>query len=529
MPAAAPLCLLLLFACLAHTPAAAGFRVVARSGDDAPGRANERLNTLAEASIDNEGRVAFYASTQDRTTLEGFLFQAFVERETGLRRIQPAGAGHSVSTFGHTSSGLVLFRDNTVVEGTGPVTGLWIDSPAGVTTVVRRDPLPIGGPVDPPLTISDNGLVAYSFRDANEYPHGSVWLFDGTSSRLIANGDDLREPGATIATGSVSAPIVNNAGDVLFEQRGVYGDLNALVLQRNDQQSVIASPGAPAAGVPNAEINALFGKRLNNRGEIAYWSTLRGDGIDPLNNQALYFADEAGTSLIAREGAAAPGVADDARFASFVRVSDAGFVSGSPTFELNDHSQLAFMAWLRGDGVDESNDQGVWRYNDDALELVIREGMPAPGGPAGSVVAELSAPVLNDAGQLAFAGKLSGPGVNAASDDVVWATDPDGVVELIVREGDLFPLGESPFPAENRLQRVGFLGGESLASTHFAPLGANGRATGMNDRGQVAFFAQLANGEQMIVVSDAVAIPEPHAFALLLTVGLLGAARSTRG
>lgn len=507
--------------CWGPIEAWADLRIAARSGGDAPGLPDERLVNLYYTSIDNLGQVAFGASTQNRTSLNGFIDVAFVERTGTLHRIATGAvdANDQIKIYAQTSSGLVLFRDEPNFEG-GGVTGLWIDHPNGVMTAVRGDPLRIGGPLDPPATISDNGLVAYSYRDNSEFRNGSVWLFDGVSARLVADGAEFLEPGAQIATGHVAAPIVNNSGDVLFEHRPDWGEVEALVLQRSGDLAVIAAPGNPAVGVAGAELNAIYGKRLNNRGETAFWSNLRGDNIHSLNNQALYFVDQLGTHLIAREDEIAPGVADDARFDTFWRIGSSGFLQGSPTYELNDNSELAFMAWLRGDGIDESNNQGIWRYTSGSPDLVLREGMPAPGGPDGSVVAELSAPVLNDRGQLAFAGKLAGPGVDAASDEVIWATDAAGVVELIVREGDLFPGGESSFPAENRIQRIKFLGGESLAYDGFDQDGANGRASGMNDLGQIAFFAQLYNGEQMIVVSNAVAVPEA-ATATAALAGLL--------
>ena len=51
-------------------------------------------------------------------------------------------------------------------------------------------------------------------------------------------------------------------------------------------------------------------------------------------------------------------------------------------------------------------------------------------------------PVLNDAGQTAFAARLTGSGVRFHNNSGIWATDRTGVLQLIARTGD--PLEVAP-------------------------------------------------------------------------------------
>src|SRR5688572_5039094 len=74
-----------------------------------------------------------------------------------------------------------------------------------------------------------------------------------------------------------------------------------------------------------------------------------------------------------------------------VKVSTIAF-SGQPAAELgggvtysrvgipniNGLGQVAFTAVLQGTGIDKSNDEGVWAGAPGSLQLVAREGSPAP-------------------------------------------------------------------------------------------------------------------------------------------------------
>ena len=85
---------------------------------------------------------------------------------------------------------------------------------------------------------------------------------------------------------------------------------------------------------------------------------------------------------------------------------------------LNNAGQTAFFANLTGSGVDATNDQASGRRVPAVFALVAREGSHAPGTPSGvnfngfDVSAQ---PVLNDAGQIAFAAGASANGVGTAA------------------------------------------------------------------------------------------------------------------
>jgi hypothetical protein len=104
---------------------------------------------------------------------------------------------------------------------------------------------------------------------------------------------------------------------------------------------------------------------------------------------------------------------------------------------------------------------------------------------------------LNDAGQSVFSALLGGSGVIPFENDLgIWAVDGLGTLQLIVRRGDSLEV----MPGDHRTVQDLFL-------------------NGINERGQVAFWAKFQGGEG-IFVSDLVAVPEPGS-SMVLTAGAL--------
>ena len=99
-------------------------------------------------------------------------------------------------------------------------------------------------------------------------------------------------------------------------------------------------------------------------------------------------------------------------------------------------------------------------------------------------------------------GKLVGEGVNSPADDGLWAEDVFGNLTLIVREGDQIDVDEGPLVDLRTVSRIEF----------------SDFTSGINDAGQIGFFATFTDGGQGIFVSNAVAVPEPTSIALCLFV-----------
>ncbi|MEM6459340.1 MAG: choice-of-anchor tandem repeat NxxGxxAF-containing protein [Planctomycetota bacterium] len=146
-----------------------------------------------------------------------------------------------------------------------------------------------------------------------------------------------------------------------------------------------------------------------------------------------------------------------------------------------------------------------------ATDTIALTGDPAPGTAAGVNYSSFSAPVLNGSGQTAFRGGLTGAGVDSTNDSGIWATDPDGLLTLIIRTGDLFDVDDDPVLEDLRTV--------SSVNLFTNSGGEDGRFNSFNDAGQLAFFASFTDGSEGIFVTT---IPEPASLALL-ALGLTAA------
>jgi hypothetical protein len=213
---------------------------------------------------------------------------------------------------------------------------------------------------------------------------------------------------------------------------------------------------------------------VNNAGQTAFRALLSGGGVSPTNEEGVWSEGTGSLTLVARVGEHAPGMPVGINYAAF----DAPL--------LNNSGRTAFHATLA------DNRTGIWSEGSGTLSLVAHSGSQAPGAPAGVHFSEFDSPVLNDAGQTAFFAILPG-GSELAPHMGIWATDQSGVLRLIGRTGDLLEVA----PGDVRTIRFIRFADDSGNS--------DGRPSGFNDRGQLAFWAQFTDNSQGIFVSNLVA------------------------
>jgi hypothetical protein len=248
--------------------------------------------------------------------------------------------------------------------------------------------------------------------------------------------------------------------------------------------ALVARMGDPAPGTPPGVIfGAPFGSHgFNNAGKIAIEGFLAGN-VDDTNDEGLWSNVSGSLALVARKGSQAAGAPVGVNYGTFTN-------SGWPV--LNDAGQIAFITELAGTGVNSTNDKGIWLGKPNALALVARRGDPAPGTLSGVHFSDLDYPALNSAGQLAFHSGLSGNGVSSANNQGIWATDPTGMLQLIARAGDQLEVAPGDF--------------RTLSDINFSSASGNsdGRPSGFNNLGQLAFWAKFTDGSQGVFVSSRV-------------------------
>jgi hypothetical protein len=362
-----------------------------------------------------------------------------------------------------------------------------------------------------------------------------IWSHRGGALDLVVRtGDAAPGTSAEIQYSSIGAPRLDATGHTAFHAH-LAGD--SIVRFTNDEGLWSESGGslhlmartgnvAPGAGggayndfsslptSPGPDSTDVF--VLNAAGQMAFRASLVGGGVTPFNNSGIWSEDGGALGLVAREGEAAPRTPGDS-FGSFVLAggpepvinaagqtafwgnidgdaADAGIwvkgggaerlvarsgeeapgtgpdvqylTFGSP-IRINNSGQVAYLGSVTGDGVGSANNTGVWSETSGSPRLVAREGEAAPGaGP--NVFLDFSVPVgllFNGAGHTAFAAALTGPGTNADNNSGLWS-DRGGSLDLVMREGDSAPGANAVF--------------SSLSDVE------------LNDAGQLAFTASLA-------------------------------------
>jgi len=225
---------------------------------------------------------------------------------------------------------------------------------------------------------------------------------------------------------------------------------------------LLVRPGDPARGAYVFEY--LNEPAFNSDSNYAFAASYSAPHDD--ENSGIWFTREGNKFVVVTEKARPPGTPADIEFSDFAGVKVA----------LNNEDEIAFRAGLRGTGVTDANNIGIWAGTRGDLSLVARTGSSAVGAP-GATFYFLSENHLNNAGDVAFMAILAGSGVSSNSDKGIWATR-QGNLSLVAREGDSYEVAPGLIRTVIELK------------TRFA----------FNDLGQVAFLARFSDDTIGLVV-----------------------------
>ncbi len=397
---------------LAGAAEAATLRIIALTGQEAPGTGGALFSDFDDErpALNDSGEVAFYAE------LEG----------PGVTAANDVG----------------IFTSGALVARTG-------------------DPAPgVGGAVyesfgnEPALNNAGETAFRARLTGPGVTPDNNTGVF--TSGALVArDGDAAPGIGGAVYSQGVSPffgrPSLNDVGQVaftaVFDGPGVTLDNRRGIIASG---ALVERTGNVAPGTGGAEFLFLGSPTLTSAGETVFYGTVSsGPGM---GTQGIF--SESG--VLVQQGDAVPGLGG-AVFTAFSTERPA----------LNDAGELAFVGLFEGPGVTDETNIGLFASG----ALVARRGDPAPGAGGATFFPRLIEPVgLNNAGDLAFQGRLEGAGITDANNDALFAWR-GGVLEMILREGDLLDIG----------------GGElrPILSFEF------GGQSGFNENGDIAFFADL--------------------------------------
>jgi hypothetical protein len=533
MPRHAVLSLLCATVVLSALPIhAATVRTVALTGQQAPGMPTGisfgGFETNRNVVLNDQGQVTFGAFLSGTSAgaskwSEGLGTLSLVALEASAAPGTPAGvnfAGVAGSNHILNNSGQSAFASPLAGSGVHSSNdhGIWLGTPTNLALVARKGDQAAGAPAGVNyadfvllnatkiLELNDAGQVAFGASltgsGVTSVNDSGIWFGTPTNLTLAAREGDQAPgtpTGIQFAAVNLTPPALNNAGHVAFSGSLTGSGVNtsndtAIWSSGTGLLTLVAREGDPAAGTPPGVNFGGLARRpaLNSVGQTAFIGDLVGAGVDAGNDTGMWRGNSGNLTLLAREGSQVPGQPSGVIFTQIA--------FRSPM--LNNTGQVAF---LEGGG---QADQNVWLETPGGFSLVASVGDQAPGMPPGINFTDIhqNSLRLNDLGQVVFLASTGG-GASPIPNGI-WATDIDGVLQLVVRIGDSLEVAPGDFRTISQL----FIVDES---PNFF-----GTRSAFNNLGQIAFTASFTDGSQGVFVTNLVAVPEPD-LLYSLSLGLL--------
>jgi hypothetical protein len=319
-----------------------------------------------------------------------------------------------------------------------------------------------------------------------------LWQGDHDGGVIIAReGNQAPGTGAGVNFSAFDSPYTSGTGGYAFEAYLVGPGVDAannegIWAGAGGSTTLIARTGDNAPGTgPGVGFASFYisGPVINN-GDVLFHGNLTGAGADNSNDTGVWFYQGGSTGLVVREGDPATDLGAGI---------EVGEITTGPSF--NSTGTVGFHSLLTGPGIDGTNDSAIWEISSGVLSVIAREGSQAPGTNPGTVFNSLTAPAINDSGQLVFGADLTGSGVDNTNDRGVWAQLGAGL-ELIAREGNSFEVA----PGDLReIDVLSFFGGPDQ----------------FNNLGQILFHASFTDGSQGLFVAS---VPEPGTTLILTSL-----------
>lgn len=359
-----------------------------------------------------------------------------------------------------------------------------------------------------PGALGNEGEVAYV---AGVGPGGAQGLFLDTIDGALA----IAGPGLDTAQGwqlaampgdlgGIASPVsMNAAGDIVFAADLTRADqTGAGTFLWKPKTAALTALALPGQAAPGAAIFGNAGVRagIADNGDVAFTAELPADGGGV--GAGVFLLSQGRITPVARPGDPEPGGG------TFVRASHPS---------VNDHGMVAFQADVsRG----SQSATGIYVWNGSHAAVVAETGVQAPEG---GVFRAAEEPRLNNSGDLAFFGdsgewaaylargglltRLVGPGSLIPGGSRVGmvvagegslALNQEGAVAMVLKP-------ENSQAAGIFVYQRGVLWPVALPHSILAgigPLDNVGPDLALNDQGQVAFQAELADGEVALVLAS---------------------------
>ena len=474
--------------------------VVARTGEAVP-EGNGTFSAFSAPALNANGQVAFTATlagtsggVNDNTGV--YLHNGVLENRARENTPVPEGNG-SFAGFNFNNppvlnaAGQMAFYAD--LRGTAGATlddsGIYVHTGSALLNRARENAaVPQGNgsfsSLGVPLFNDAGQAVFHAFlrnTTGGFIDDSGIFMHTGTGLATRAR-ENAAVPEGNGSFDNFGNPVLNSLGQVAFSAllRGTTGgavDDSGVYLHTGNVLTNRVRENAAAPG-GNGAFSTFSGTSvvLNSAGQIAFSATLRNTSGGANDDEGLYLHDGAVLKKVARENEAVP--EGNGAFSSFGQ--------NGQYAALNRAGQVAFTATLKNTSAGSLNDGGVYLHNGSALVNIARENSAAPDG--NGVLSFLGVPILNSTGQVAFRASVRNAGGSAADGEPV---PEDGAIYL----------------ADEREQLTVVRKGQTLAGRTVSSVllaeggrGEDGRATSLNDFGQLAYQASFTDGTQAVVL-----------------------------
>jgi hypothetical protein len=473
----------------------------------------------------------------------------------------------------------VAAKDFTVVALSGrSIT----DSLPSVLISTETSPPPVGNTPFSQLSMADNGSVAFSVELDRQFPWADDALCDWRPSHglsLIArDGDPVQNSSGIYESIFSSEPLFSSVSSTnrgIVYQSWVDGSEQRVFLRNKDTQAIV-QVGQPAPGTTGV-IQGNLAAVSNDRGDVLVRATYVDLAQNVFGDYVMWLDSDNGLEPIALENQIAPGVGKPFKLFRQMAINNAGSFAFSADYDglldipglsgtgvwttsedglrlvadlghqslptavymnnigdvvfQNSHRETFYASasssydvrQISGATTDEIgglSDTGIVAFGSSTeISLVDQFGSVHPVANSGQNVSglptefELSyfgSPVINASGTIVFASYFDVPGGFGQG---VFAKKPDGVLQPIAVSGQVVDVG---------------IGGNSDLRT-FSRIDYGGLGEGpsvvLNAQGVIAFLAVFTDGSSAVLVSRAIAIPEP---ATMIHIALVTVCSSLR-
>jgi hypothetical protein len=460
----------------------AGTATIALTGQSAPD-GNGVFGTFSDPpALNASGQVAINAFNMTGTA-GGTLDNAgvyFFNGTTLLLRArenaaEPGGNG-TFQTFGSVllnNLGQVSFISTlrNTTGGANDDTAVYLHNGSALQNLVRENAsVPEGngtfsGFSTATLGASGQVVVSATLRNTTGGSNDDTGIYVHTGA-IVANRarENAALPEGNGSFSFFSNPFINSSGQVAFQAvlRGTSGgtldDTGLYAHNGATLTNLVRENDAVPEG--NGLFSLLFNPSINAVGQVAFEASLRSTSGGSSDDSGLYL--HTGTSLInlVRENAAAP---------------NGGLFSSFSDPALNSSQMIAFQATLRNTVAGTLDDSGLYLRDGSIIKELARENVPVPDGNGVFDNFTSVAPLLNGTGQVAFVANLRNTSGGLSDSSGIYLADTLEQV-LVVRAGQML-AGKTV----------------SVVSVASNTAGEDGRRTGLNNFGQVAYRATFTD------------------------------------